>query len=823
MNKEARKLRNGMSKDCIEQSFTERRTFSLAKDEYTATPHDNFMTLAYTIRDRMIERWIETQQRYHKHNVKRVYYLSMEFLIGRLLMHGIQNLGVETQVREALKTYGINLDMVLEMEPDAGLGNGGLGRLAACFLDSMATLGIPAVGYGIMYDFGIFQQKLINGFQVEAPDHWRKLGTPWAIERPEYQIRVRFGGRTQHNREPSGRINVRWLDTDDIMAMPLDIPVPGFHNDVVNTLRLWSAKGTEEFGLEYFNHGDYIKAYENKLASENISKVLYPNDKVSAGAELRLKQEYFFVAASLADITRRFRVHNERWEDLPKKVALQLNDTHPALATAELMRILLDDAGLEWDPAWDITRQTFGYTNHTLMPEALETWPVHLFQRVLPRHLEIIYEINSRFLAEVSRRFLGDPDRIRRMSLVDESGAKQVRMAYLAIVASHSVNGVSELHSDLLKKTLFKDFFEMWPERFNNKTNGVTPRRWLVEANPKLSKLITGAVGEGWQTDTERLSGLLPMREDQGFRESWARVKRQNKESLAAFVKRTTGVSVSPDSIFDVQIKRIHEYKRQLLFAFFLIHHYLRLKRDPGAPRVPRTALFGGKAAPGYEMAKLIIKFINSVASVVNADHSVRDRLKIVYLEDYRVSLAQRIFPASDLSEQISTAGTEASGTGCMKFMMNGALTIGTLDGANIEIAREAGRPNMFIFGLQAEQVAKLKASGYRPEEKIRQSPPLAEIMRLIKNDFFSRMEPGIFQPIFDSLTHHDPFLVLADFSDYVRAQDEAEALYRDPSAWTKASIVNVAKSGRFSSDRTIREYAKDIWGIPVDKAPDIR
>ncbi|MFA6317756.1 MAG: glycogen/starch/alpha-glucan phosphorylase [Elusimicrobiota bacterium] len=804
MSKDDHHLRNGMSKECIEQSFEERRTFSLAKDEYTATPHDNFMTLALTIRDRMIERWIETQQRYHKKNVKRVYYLSMEFLIGRLLMHGIQNLGIEAEARAALKSYGINLDMVLEMEPDAGLGNGGLGRLAACFMDSMATLGIPAVGYGIMYDFGIFQQKIVNGFQVEAPDHWRKLGTPWAIERPEYQIRVRFGGRTQHLREPSGRIAVRWLDTDDIMAMPLDIPVPGFRNDVVNTLRLWSAKGTEEFGLEYFNHGDYIKAYENKLASENISKVLYPNDKVTAGAELRLKQEYFFVAASLADIIRRFRVHNERWEELPDRVAIQLNDTHPALATAELMRILLDEAGLEWDPAWEITRRTFGYTNHTLMPEALETWSVPLLGRVLPRHLEIIYEINARFLAEVSRRFLGDNDRIRRMSLVDESGPKFVRMAYLAVVASHSINGVSELHSELLKKTLFKDFFEMYPERFNNKTNGVTPRRWLFDSNPKLAKLITEAVGDGWQADAERLEGLLPKREDHGFREAWARVKRQNKESLSAFVKRTTGVSVPPDSIFDIQIKRIHEYKRQLLFAFFLIHHYLRLKRDPAGPHAPRTAIFGGKAAPGYEMAKLIIKFINNVASVVNADPAVRDKL-------------------SDLSEQISTAGTEASGTGCMKFIMNGALTIGTLDGANIEIAREVGADNMFIFGLRAEEVAKLKASGYKPEDWIRRSPHLAEIMRLVKNDFFSRMEPGIFQPITESLTRWDPFLVLADFEDYVRAQDAAESLYQDPAAWTKASIANVAKSGWFSSDRTIRDYAEEIWGIPVDKGRQIR
>ncbi|MBI5209631.1 MAG: glycogen/starch/alpha-glucan phosphorylase [Elusimicrobia bacterium] len=815
MNKMVRQLRNGMTKECIEQSFSERRTFSMAKDEYTATPHDNFMTLAYTIRDRMIERWIETQQRYHKQNLKRVYYLSMEFLIGRLLMHGIQNLGIEAEVREALKAYGLNLDMMLEIEPDAGLGNGGLGRLAACFMDSMSTLGIPAVGYGIMYDFGIFQQRIVNGFQVEAPDNWHRLGTPWAIDRPEYQIRVRFGGRTQHLRDAAGKLSVRWVDTDDVMAMPYDFPVPGFQNDVVNTLRLWSAKGTEEFDLGYFNHGDYINAYDNKIASENISKVLYPNDKTSGGLELRLKQEYFFVAASLADIMRRFRVHNNDWNAFPDKVAIQLNDTHPALATAELMRLLLDDAGLEWDQAWRIVRRTFGYTNHTLMPEALETWPVPLFSRVLPRHIEIIYEINARFLAEVSKAFLGDEDRIRRMSLIDENGPKHVRMAYLAVVCSHSVNGVSELHSELLQKTLFKDFHDLWPERFNNKTNGVTPRRWLLESNPDLARLITDSAGEGWQTDLGRLTALLPLRDDAAFRERWRRVKARNRETLAAIIKRTTGVSVSPESMFDVQIKRIHEYKRQLLFVFFLIHHYLRLKREPPGRFVPRTALLGGKAAPGYEMAKLIIKFANSVGAVINSDPAVRDRLKVVFMEDYRVSLAQRIFPASDLSEQISTAGTEASGTGCMKFMMNGALTIGTLDGANIEIAREVGRESMFIFGLKADEVARLKAAGYRPEEHIAQSPALQEIMRLIQHDFFSRLEPGIFQPIVDSIARHDPFLVLADFADYVRAQDEAEKLFRDQDAWSKASILNVAKSGRFSSDRTIREYARDIWGVP--------
>ncbi|MDD5656958.1 MAG: glycogen/starch/alpha-glucan phosphorylase [Elusimicrobia bacterium] len=807
-------LRNSLSVDGIQRSFLENRVFSQAKDEYTATPHDNFMSAAFTIRDRMMERWITTQQRYHKQNLKRVYYLSMEFLIGRLLMHAVLNLDVEKPIREALRGFGLELEDLAEQEADAGLGNGGLGRLAACYMDSMATLGVPAVGYGIMFNYGIFQQKLVNGGQVEAPDNWLRLGTPWAIERPEYTIRVRFGGRTRSVRDQGGRLRTTWLETEDVLAIPYDVPVPGYRNDVVNTLRLWSARGTQDFDLEYFNHGDYLKAYDRKIASENISKVLYPNDKVSAGVELRLKQEYFFAAASLADIVRRFLTHNRDFKDFPHKVAIQLNDTHPAIAVAELMRILLDEEGLEWADAWDITTRTFAYTNHTLMPEALETWETSLLGRLLPRHLEIIYEINARFLREVADRHPGDLDRMRRMSLVDENGPKRIRMAYLCVLASHSVNGVSELHSRLLRQTLFKDFDDLFPGKFNNKTNGVAPRRWLLEANPRLSQLVTEAVGESWPTNLERLSGLLARQDDRAFQERWRRVKLDNKRDLARVIRAANGLAVDPESLFDVQVKRIHEYKRQLLFALFLIHRYLLIKANPNAEFLPRTAIIGGKAAPGYWMAKHIIKFINSAAAVINADRQVAGRLKVVFLEDYRVSLAQKVIPAAELSEQISTAGTEASGTGNMKFMMNGALTIGTLDGANIEIAEEAGEEHAFIFGLKADEAAALRAAGYRPREWLDRVPGLRETFALIESGHFSQVEPGLFKPILDNLLGEDPFLVLADFGEYLITQQEVERRYLDRRAWTRSSIVNVARSGRFSSDRSIRDYARDIWHV---------
>ncbi|MFH2202729.1 MAG: glycogen/starch/alpha-glucan phosphorylase [Elusimicrobiota bacterium] len=799
----------------LELSFRERRRLSLAKDRYTATDHDNFMSAALTVRDRLFKRWIKTQQGYHKSNRKRVYYLSMEFLIGRLLNHCVSNLSIEEPLRKALSAYGLKYEDLCEQEHDAALGNGGLGRLAACFMDSMATLGLPAIGYGIFYNYGIFQQKIVNGHQMEVPDKWLSLGTPWAIGRPEYTIRVRFYGRTEHRTDDQGRLRVKWTGTDAVLAMPFDFPVAGYRNGVVNTLRLWSAKGTEELDLKDFNKGNYMQAYDRKILSENITKVLYPEDSMIAGRELRLKQEYFFCAASLADILRRFKAHNADLHELPKKVVIQLNDTHPSLAVPELMRILLDEEGLEWDEAWEITRGCFAYTNHTLLPEALETWRIPILGKLLPRHLEIIYEINGRFLRDVADRFVGDIDRMRRMSLIDEGEPQRVRMSHLSIVGSLSVNGVSALHSDLLTKTLFKDFHQMYPERFNNKTNGVTPRRWILEANPRLSSLLTESIGEHWINDLSDIKRILPLKEDAAFRDAWREVKRANKCDFATYIAQKSGLAVDPQSIFDVQIKRIHEYKRQVMFALYLIHHYLRIKTDPGGDYTPRTAIFGGKAAPGYGAAKLIIKFINSIAEVINGDPTVSDRLKVIFLEDYRVSLAQRVIPAADLSEQISTAGYEASGTGNMKFMMNGTLTIGTLDGANVEIHEEVGDKNMFLFGLKADEVRRLKAEGYSPGSRLERSAELQRVLKLVISDFFSNKETGLFMPLMDSLMRYDTYMVFADFDDYLTAQEDAENRYRDQTAWTKSSILNVARSARFSSDRTIRDYAREIWDVP--------
>ena len=798
----------------LQQSFQEERTFSLAKDQYTATLHDNFMTLALVVRKQMIGHWIKTQQRYHKQNLKRVYYFSMEFLLGKLLRSAVLNLDLEPQTRAALESYGLTLEELCEQEYDAGLGNGGLGRLAACYLDSMATCGIPANGYGILFNYGIFHQKIVNGAQIEVPDEWLRLGTPWAIERPEYTIRVRFYGKTRQSCDRERDLRVEWTDTQDVLAIAHDIPVPGYKNDVVNTLRLWSAKGTSEFDLDYFNTGDYLRAYDNKIKSENITKVLYPDDRIHAGIELRLKQEYFFCAASLADIIRRFKVHNNDLRDLPTKVAIQLNDTHPSIAIPELMRILIDEEGVDWEVAWNVTVGTFAYTNHTVMPEALETWSVPLLASLLPRHLEIIYEINARFLREVAVRFPREPDRQVRMSLVQETDPKRIRMAHLSLVGSHAVNGVSRFHSALLKTTLFKDFHDLFPERFNNKTNGITPRRWLLESNPPLSSLITDSIGDGWVTELGKLQKLLTLKRDASFQEAWRQVKRENKRNFAELIAKRHGVNVDPDSLFDIQVKRIHEYKRQLLFALYLIHRYLKIKREPGGDHVPRTAIFGGKAAPGYSMAKLIIKFINAVGAVINTDKSLKGLLKVVFVSDYRVSLAQRIVPAGDLSEQISAAGTEASGTGCMKFMMNGALTIGTWDGANVEIASEVGPEHVFLFGRKTQELADLSARGYQPRDFAARSPALKEALDLIAEGFFSQVEPQLFSPILERLLNHDFFFVLADFDDYVRAQEEAERRYRDPAAWTESSIVNVAKSGKFSSDRAVMEYAQDVWGV---------
>ena len=804
----------GSTVEALKNAFMHNMKYSLAKDHYTATAYDNFQSLALSIRDMLIERWILTQQRYHDENSKRVYYLSLEFLLGRLLANNILNLGLYEESKEAVHQLGLGLTDVLEKEIDAGLGNGGLGRLAACFLDSMATLGIPATGYGIRYDYGIFDQKIVNGYQVELPDEWLSLGNPWEFERPEFTLKIKFYGKTLKRVDKNGNFRVDWVDSNDILAMAYDTPVPGYENDVVNNLRLWSARSTQEFDLEYFNDGDYIKACENKIISENISRVLYPSDNIYKGLELRLKQEYFFTSASIQDIIRRFKMHNDDFSAFPDKVAIQLNDTHPAVSIAELMRIFLDVEELDWDKAWDITVKTFGYTNHTIMPEALEGWPLNLFEKLLPRHLEIIYEINRRFLREVATKYPKDSDKLGRMSIIEEGSQKKIRMANLCIIGSHSVNGVSELHTGLIKKTIFKDFYEFSPKKFNNKTNGITQRRWLKKANMETSRLITEKIGDKWCKDLSEVKKLIKYKDDPSFQDSWREAKRKNKLVLAKYIKDKNGLIVDPGSIFDVQVKRMHEYKRQILFAFYLVGQYIKIKNDPGIETVPRTAIFAGKAAPGYAMAKLVIKFINSVAYVINNDPEVNNKLKVVFLENYNVSLAERIFPASDLSEQISTAGMEASGTGNMKFMLNGALTIGTWDGANIEIAEEVGPDNIFIFGLKADEIRIIKEQGYYPKDYLKKNPLLLEILALIQRDFFSQEDPHIFKALYDSLLWHDNYMVLADFEDYLLTQDKVSETFKDVKSWTEKSIINTAYSGKFSSDRTIKEYCDDIWGV---------
>lgn len=803
-------VKTDMSKEDIKSSLQDIRAHYLAKNQATATTLDNFHALALTIRHRIVVSWMRTQSRYHEKNIRRVYYLSMEFLIGRLLGNYMFNLGKEKDVETALRELNINLDDVRNQEMDAGLGNGGLGRLAACFLDSMATLGISGHGYGIRYDYGIFNQKIRDGEQIEIPDEWMRNGNPWEIPRPEYTVKVQFYGRIDKNlqREAS------WVDAEAVMAVPYDTPIPGYKNDVVNTLRLWSARATDEFEFDSFNHGDYEKAVQKKIQSESISKVLYPNDNVSQGKELRLKQEYFFTAASISDIIRRHKGDHNDIRILHEKVCIQLNDTHPTLAVVELMRVLMDHEGLTWDEAWKITEKTFGYTNHTLMPEALECWTVDLLGRVLPRHLDIIYEINRRFLDEVARQFPGDDDRRRRMSIIEEGIPKKVRMAYLAIVGSFSVNGVSALHSQLLKGSLFRDFAEMFPGRFNNKTNGITPRRWLLKANPRLADLITETIGDKWVTDLDLLKGLEPHQESKEFRRRWRAIKQANKNALAEHITRTMGVPVDPNSLFDVQVKRIHEYKRQFLFVLYIVSQYLKAKEAPYQFVVPRTFIIGGKAAPGYFLAKQIIKFTNNVAAVIEQDKAVRNKLRLVFMENYRVSLAEKIIPAADLSEQISTAGMEASGTGNMKFMLNGALTIGTYDGANIEMAQCLGAKDIFIFGLRAHEVQALRKGGYDPREYIKNVPALREVFRALESDAFSMGHQGLFGPLLDTIYRGDYYMLCADFEAYAKAQDEVSALYQDHEEWTKKSIINVAKAGPFSSDRTIREYARDIWKV---------
>jgi starch phosphorylase len=807
---------NGADTESLKQSFSHHLTYALAKDEFTATPRDCYTSIAMTVRDRLVRKWIETQQTYYNKNAKRIYYLSLEFLIGRTLGNSLLNLDMQDTTQSAVSELGYKLEELQEIESDAGLGNGGLGRLAACFLDSLATLELPAYGYGIRYDYGIFFQKIINGYQVETPDAWLRYGNPWEIERPEFLYPVKFYGQVREYVDERGGGRHEWVDTRDIMALAFDTPIPGYRNNTVNTMRLWSAKSSREFDLEYFNHGDYEKAVADKARSETISKVLYPNDNVFIGKELRLRQEYFFVSATLQDVMRRYaKTHppGHKFRDFADKVAIQLNDTHPAIGIPELMRILLDGEGLCWEDAWDITVRIFAYTNHTVLPEALEKWPVSLLERVLPRHIRIIYEINRRFLEEVSLRFPGDTTRQREMSIIEEGPEKRINMAHLAIVGSHSVNGVSALHSDILKMEIFRHFHEMWPGKFNNKTNGVTQRRWLKLCNESLSELIVSAIGERWVTDLYELRKLIPLADDSSFRQRWRTARQKNKERLARYILDHQRIAVNPESLFDGHVKRIHEYKRQFLNALHVVSLYNRLKDHPGEEMVPRTVLFAGKAAPGYFMAKLIIKLITSIADVINSDPVIGDRLKVVFIENYSVSLAEIIVPAVDLSEQISTAGTEASGTGNMKFALNGAITIGTLDGANIEIMDEIGKENIFICGHTAEQIKELRG-GYDPLRYYSADSELKEVIDMISSGFFSPSEPEFFRPLVDSLLRQDSYLVLADFASYAECQRKVSRAYRDQDRWTRMSIMNVANMGYFSIDRTTRAYAEEIWKI---------
>ena len=802
----------------LQRSFLRHLQYTLVKDKYTATKADLYQALAYAVRDVLVDRWLDTQQSYYINDAKRVYYISMEFLMGRTLGNSLINLGIMEEWQTALKQMGIDVEELQEQEWDAGLGNGGLGRLAACFLDSMATMSLPAYGYGIRYEFGMFYQKIINGAQAEFPDNWLRYGNPWEFDRQEHLHQIKFHGRVESYCDERGETRYSWVDTTDVMALAYDFPVPGYGNETVNTMRLWSAKSTRDFELGSFNQGNYIGAVESKMRTENISKVLYPADHMAEGKELRLRQEYFLSSATVQDIFYRFAKKHENLAQLPEKVAIQLNDTHPTLAIPELMRILLDDKQLGWDDAWEIAFNTFAYTNHTILPEALERWPVEMMERILPRHLQIIYRINEIFVQQVVARFPGDNERLRRMSIIGEDGERSVRMAHLAIVGSHSINGVSALHSEILKDDLFHDFYELWPERFNNKTNGITQRRWLKYSNRWLADLISSRIGTGWVTNLDELKQLVPLAEDADFQQQWIEVKRANKQRLADYIREHEGITVSPDSLFDCQTKRIHEYKRQLLNVLHVITRYNRIKAHPGGDFAPRTVIFGGKAAPSYYMAKLIIKLINSVAAVVNNDPATNKLLKVVFLGNYNVTLAEMIFPASDLSEQISTAGTEASGTGNMKYALNGALTIGTLDGANIEIMEEVGRDNIFIFGLTAEQVTGLKKAGYQPYDYYSHNPELKRAINMIGDGSFSAHDANLFKPIVDTLLGLDHYLLLADYSSYIACQDEVDNLYQRPHEWARTSILNTAGMGKFSSDRTIAEYARDIWNIKPEK-----
>jgi glycogen phosphorylase len=810
----------GMDVENLIKSFNFHLKFTLARDEYSATDRDRYEALALAVRDRLVGRWINTQQAYHHKNVKRINYLSLEFLIGRAMGNNVINLLMEDTCRQAMSTLGLDWDELRDIEVDAALGNGGLGRLAACFLDSMATLKLPAFGYGLRYDYGIFRQRIESGYQLEDPDNWLLNGNPWEIAHPELSYPVHFEGRAEQ-RTSRGVTRWEWVDTRPIYGTAHDTPVVGYGSYNVNTLRLWTARASEEFHFEDFSRGSYVEAVEDKVMAENLTKVLYPSDAIYLGRELRLRQQYFFVSCSLQDIIRRFKVDNQDWHAFPDKVFIQMNDTHPAVVVPELMRLLMDEHDIEWDKAWEMTVNSTGYTNHTLLPEALEKWPVSMFERLLPRHLHIIYEINSRLLRNVATRYPGDSERLERMSLIAEYPEKQVRMANLAVVGSKSTNGVAALHTRLLREGIMRDFDEFFPERFNNKTNGVTPRRWLLKANPKLSALISDSIGDGWITDLDQLRGLEKFASDASFRKKIRDIKRANKGALADYIQRELDLTVSPDALFDVQVKRIHEYKRQLLLCLYIIVLFNRLKDNPGLDIVPRTFIFGGKAAPGYDMAKRIIKLIWQVGSVINHDPNIGGKIKVAFLPDYRVSLAEKIMPAADLSEQISTAGMEASGTGNMKLSMNGALTIGTLDGANIEIKEEVGDENIFIFGLTAEEV-EARRGFYSPYDIYNNDEEIRRAIDLIRTDFFNLNEPGIFAPISSTLLEGgDHYMHLADLRSFIEAQSRVETVYRDQEAWSQKVILNIARTGKFSSDRTIDEYAREIWGVQgVDVEP---
>ncbi|TAL52466.1 MAG: glycogen/starch/alpha-glucan phosphorylase [Methylovulum sp.] len=805
----------GMDERHLTADFKRYYGHRLGRDEHCRSPHYAYEALSLAISDRLIERWKKTYIAYKNLDCRRGYYLSMEFLMGRTLSNAMLNLGMDDTVEKAMYELGLDLEELVESEPDAGLGNGGLGRLAACFIDSCATLQLPVTGYGLRYEYGMFCQDVVNGEQVEKPDHWLRNGNMWEIERAEYTQRIKFGGRTETHVDKHGNKKVYWVDTHDVLAVPFDTPIPGYRNGTVNTLRLWKASATEEFDLEDFNAGEYAEAVAAKNTAENITMVLYPNDANENGKALRLRQQYLLTSASLQDVIGGWiGRHGNDFSEFAAKNCFQLNDTHPSIAVAELMRLLIDVHGLSWDQAWAITSNTMAYTNHTLLPEALERWPVNLFKQLLPRIMEIIFDINAHFLAEVSAHYPGDKDRLKRMSLIEEGSEQYVRMAYLAIVGSYSVNGVAELHSKLLQQGLFRDFYDFWPHKFNNKTNGVTPRRWLAACNPELAKLITETIGEEWLTDLSLLKKLKPYAEDKAFRKRWYDVQQNGKQKLVDFKKQELDVDLNVNALFDVQVKRIHEYKRQLLNVLHVIHLYDRIKRGDTADWTNRCVLIGGKAAPGYFMAKRIIKLINNVASVINHDPDIGDKLKLVFLPNYRVSAMEKICPGADLSEQISTAGKEASGTGNMKFMMNGALTIGTLDGANIEIREEVGDENFFLFGLTEEQVEDMRHH-YNPVALINQDECLKRVINLLECGHFNQFEPGIFEPIIASIkSPHDPWMTVADFRSFVNAQKLVEAAYQDKERWTKMSILNCASSGKFSTDRTITEYNNEIWKL---------